>query len=133
MDRERHSIFKVTAIQQSSRLVRYRGTWSPVTSTTLWWGGSAKRSSTRGSTATLTFTGRSIAWVGLKGANRGKANVYINGTLKGTVNLYSATTQKKRVVWSWNFATAATRTITIKILGTSGRPRVDIDGFIVGR
>jgi hypothetical protein len=127
------SIFKVTAVQQSSRLVRYRGTWATVTSSTTWWGGTARRSSTRGSTATMTFTGRSIAWVGLKGANRGKANVYINGALKATVNLYSATTQKKRVVWSWNFATAATRTITIKILGTSGRPRVDVDGFIVGR
>ena len=126
-------IQKVTAVQQSSRLLRYRGTWAPVTSSTTWWGGSAKRSSTRGSSATLTFTGRSIAWVGLRAPNRGKAYVYINGVLRATVNLYSATTQTKRIVWSATYSTSATRTITVKVVGTSGRPRVDVDGFLVGR
>jgi len=63
---------------------------------------------------------------------RGKANVYVNDVYKTTVDLYSATTLKQRVVWSANYSTSATRTITIKVLGTAGRPRVDIDGFIVG-
>jgi hypothetical protein len=36
------------------------------------------------------------------------------------------------LIWSANYTTSATRTITIKVLGTSGRPRVDVDGFIVG-
>jgi hypothetical protein len=113
--------------------VRYRGTWASVTSSTTWWGGSAKRSSTRGATATLTFTGRSIAWVGLRAPNRGRAYVYVNGRLKATVNLYSAATQTKRIVWSAAYTTLATRTITVKVVGTSGRPRVDVDGFLVGR
>jgi hypothetical protein len=85
-----------------------------------------------GSTASYTFTGRSIAWVSLKASNRGKANVYVNGVLKATIDLYSATTTKQLVVWSANYSTSATRTVTIKVLGTSGRPRVDVDGFIVG-
>jgi hypothetical protein len=122
--------FKVTGISQASAAVRYAGTWTTSTSTT-WWGGTARASSKAGSTASYTFTGRSIAWVALKGSNRGRANVYINGVLKTTVDLYSATTQKQRIVWSTNYATSATRTITIKVLGTSGRPRVDVDGFVV--
>ena len=124
------STFRLTGVTQSSSAVRYAGTWATSTSTT-WWGGTARSSSKAGSTASYTFTGRSIAWVGLKGIGRGKANVYVNGVLKATVDLYSATTRKQVVVWSANYSTSATRTITIKVLGTSGRPRVDIDGFIV--
>jgi hypothetical protein len=123
--------FRLRGFQQSSSLVHYHGTWATSTSTT-WWGGTAKSSSAKGSTASFTFTGKSIAWVGLKAATRGKAYVYINGVLKATVNLYSATTLRQRIVWSANYASSATRTITIKVLGTAGRPRVDIDGFIVG-
>jgi hypothetical protein len=125
------STFRITAVSQSSSSVRYGGTWANSTSTT-WWGGTARSSSTKGSTASFTFTGRSIAWVGLKAANRGKAYVYINGVLKATVDLYSATTLKQRLVWSASYSTSATRTITIRVLGTSGRPRVDVDGFLVG-
>jgi hypothetical protein len=125
------STFRLTAVSQSSSAVRYRGSWVTSTST-VWWGGTARSSSTKGSTATYTFTGRKIAWVGLKGANRGKAQVFVNGVLKATVDLYSATTLKQRIVWSANYSTSATRTITIKVLATPGRPRVDIDGFIVG-
>jgi hypothetical protein len=126
------STFKLTGVSQSSSAVHYLGRWSSSTSTSTWWGGTAKSSSTKGATVSYRFTGRSIAWIGLKATTRGKANVYINGVLKATVNLYSATTRKQVVVWSVNYATSATRTITIKVLGTSGRPRVDIDGFIVG-
>lgn len=123
--------YRLTGISQSSGAVRYAGTWATSTST-IWWGGTARSSSRAGSTATYTFTGRSIAWVGLKGVGRGKANVYVNGVYKATVDLYSATTKKQLIVWSANYATSATRTVTIKVLGTSGRPRVDVDGFIVG-
>jgi hypothetical protein len=125
------STFRLTAVSQSASAIRYHGTWATSTST-IWWGGTARSSSTRGSTVSYSFTGRKIAWVGLKGANRGKAQVYVNGVLKATIDLYSPTTLKQRVVWSANYTTSATRTITIKVLGTPGRPRIDVDGFIVG-
>ncbi len=124
--------FSLSAVSQASGAVRYTGAWSSSTSST-WWGGTARSSSTAGASATCTFTGRSIAWVGLEAANRGKARVYVNGVLKATVDLYSATTLKQRIVWSANYSTSATRTITIKVLGTSGSARVDIDGFLVKR
>lgn len=125
------STFRLSSVQQSSSAVVYHGTWATSTST-IWWGGTARSSSTKGSTVSYTFTGRSIAWVGLTASNRGKAYVYINGVLKAAVDLYSPTTLKQRVVWAANYSTSATRTITIKVVGTSGRPRVDVDGFVVG-
>ena len=124
--------FKVTGVQQSSAAVRYAGTWATSTSST-WWGGSTKSSSKAGSTTSYTFTGRSIAWVGVRASNRGKARVYVNGTLVVTIDLYAATTSRQRIVWSANYSASATRTLRIQVLGTSGRPRVDVDGLIVAR
>ena len=44
-----------------------------------YWGGVAKRSSSAGARALITFTGRSIAWVARKGPSYGKATLYVNG------------------------------------------------------
>jgi hypothetical protein len=79
------------------------------------------------------LTGRSVAWVSLKAPTRGKAGVYVNGRLVATVDLSTATWQPQRFVWTRTWATVATRTIDIRVLGTAGRPRVDIDGFVVIR
>lgn len=124
-------VFQLTAVQQSSTSVKYAGTWANSTSAT-WWGGTAKASSSAGSTAKLTFTGRQVAWIGLKAANRGKAQVFVNGVLTATVDLYAASQRGQQVVWGGSWSTSATRTVTIKVLGTAGRPRVDVDGFFVG-
>jgi len=123
--------FTLTGIQQTSSSIHYAGTWGTLTSSTSWWGGSAKTSTTAGSSATIRVTGRSVAWVGLTSPTRGKARVYVDGVLKATVDLYSATTMKQRILWSANYATSAARTVRIVVLGTAGRPRVDVDGFIV--
>jgi hypothetical protein len=123
---------KVTAIQQTNAAITYRGTWSTLTSSTSWWGGSAKSSTMAGSTATYKFSGRSFAWVGLRSPIRGKAQVYVDGVLKATIDLYAAAIQPQRIVWSVNYGTSASRTVRIQVLGTAGRPRVDVDGFIVG-
>jgi hypothetical protein len=122
--------FTLRGVSQAKSSVHYRGTWATSTSTT-WWGGTARRSSTKGSTVSYAFTGRSIAWVGLTGKGRGKARIYVNGVLKATVDLYSSTTHRQRYVWVTNYSTSATRTVLIKVLATSGRPRVDVDGFVV--
>ena len=123
--------FRLSAVSQSSSVVHYEGAWTTSRSSTMWWGGTARSTSTRSSTVRYTFTGKSIAWVGLKAVTRGKAYVYVNGVLKATIDTSSASTRKQIVIWAANYTTVATRTITIKVLGTSGRPRVDVDGFIV--
>ena len=60
--------------------------------------------------------------------------MYIDGVLRGTVDLYAPSLLKQRVAWrsSWGPSSPTnTHTIRIKVLGTVGRPKVDIDGFIV--
>ena len=54
----------------------------------------------------------------------------MNGTLKAKINLYSATTKYRQVVWQTAW-TAAAPTIRVDVAGTSGRPRVDLDAFAI--
>jgi hypothetical protein len=82
---------------------------------------------------TLTFTGSRIAWLGRLTPQSGSARVYINGSLLATVNLNSATTVNRRLVWSKAFGSVATRTLKIVVLGTSGHPDVTLDQIFVLR
>ena len=124
------STFRFGGVQDTSASIHYGGTWTTQTGTSLW-GGTTHSSTGAGATATYRFTGRSIAWIATYGPNRGKAQVYVDGVLKATVDLYASVTVPKGLVWTANYATSATRTVKIKVLGTSGRPRVDVDGFAV--
>jgi hypothetical protein len=125
------STFRVSGYQEGNAHLKYAGSWGTSTSTA-WWGGKARASSSPGATVKMTFAGRSFAWVGLTAKTRGKARVYVNGVLKATIDLYSATTEAQRLVWTASWSTSATRTVTIKVVGTSGRPRIDVDAFLVG-
>jgi hypothetical protein len=94
-----------------------------------YWGGADRFATARGATATIRLTGRSFAWVASRGPSRGTARVYVNGVLAKTVNLHASTVSKRRVVFATSWSTSATRTITIRVMGTAGHPRVDLDGF----
>jgi hypothetical protein len=123
--------FLVTGHQESSSSIRYRGTWSPGSSSS-YWGGSARSARTAGATASFTFAGRTVGWISLKAPNRGRAAIYVNGTYVTTVDLKATSTQGQRIVWSRTWTTSATRTVVIRVLGTAGRPTVTVDGFVVG-
>ena len=57
--------------------------------------------------------------------------VLINGSVVGTIDLYAPTTHTRVIGWQKTWSTSATRTIKVVVLGTSGRPRVDVDAFVV--
>lgn len=123
--------YRLTGYSEAGSAVRYSGTWASNTSTA-YWGGKARSSIRAGSKATFTFTGRSVAIVSRLGPGRGKADVWMGTTRLATIDLGSTAYSSQRIVWSKAWTTSATRTVTIKVLGTSGRPRVEVDGFIVG-
>ena len=124
--------FHLTAIADGSAAIRYSsGAWSVSTSSALW-GRTDHASSKTGATATYTFTGRAFAWVAPRSAIRGKATISVGGVVQATIDLYAASLQPNRIVWSKQWSTSATRTVVIKVLGTVGRPRFDVDGFLVG-
>jgi hypothetical protein len=126
------STFRLAGYQDSHSAIRYSDSWTK-SSSTAYWGGSTRRSSTTSASATFTFTGRSVAWVAPKGPTRGSARIYINGSYVESISLYSATAAPTQVVGVWKWSSVATRSISVRVRGTSGHPRVDVDGFAVIR
>ena len=123
---------RLDGFQESSARITYRGTWRTGTAAA-YWGGRDRYAAAAGATARFSITNKGFAWVAPVGPTRGRARVYVNGVLKQTVNLYSATAGQCRIIYSTVWSTSATRTIIIRVVGTAGHPRVDIDGIFVWR
>ncbi len=119
-------------IQQTSPSVRYTGTWTNSTSTA-YSGGTARYATTAHASASYTLSGRSIALVTTKAPSRGKTKIYIDGAYVATVDLYATSRTSQVIVWQKSWSTAARRTVKFVVVGTSGRPRVDLDALAVLR
>jgi hypothetical protein len=126
------SSFRLVGYHETSSKLSYRGTWL-VGRSSSYAGGTTRYARAAGKRASLTFTGREVAFAAPVGPSRGRADIYINGSRVGSVNLYSSTSKSSRVLGSWSWSTSATRTISVRVVGTKGHPRVDIDRFVVVR
>ncbi len=122
--------FTTANYSEANAKVRYGGAWKK-TSSTKYLGGKARYATARGASATLTFTGKQVSWVGLTGPTSGTARVYINGTLVKSVNLNATKNATKQLVFTRTWSTSAKRTIRIVVRGTAGHPRVTVDSFFV--
>lgn len=109
----------ITRIEQDDARIAYTGTWFVNTSTSAnHSGGSAQLSTDAGATATLTFTGTTITWIGLKDPWSGMANVFIDGVLRNTVDTYSATELDHTVIDTEAGLAPGAHTIQIVVTGT---------------
>ncbi|MGK2849476.1 MAG: S8 family serine peptidase [Candidatus Limnocylindrales bacterium] len=126
------STYRLTAVSDRSTAITYRGTWSRMTSSPAT--DRSITSSTRaGASARYQFTGRGIVVFAPTSTTRGRMTVLIDGVNVGTVDLRSSRTLHRRVVFTRTFATSGTHTIELRVQGTSGRPLVSLDGFVVVR
>jgi hypothetical protein len=123
---------RTIAYQDASAAIKYVPAWSG-TSSTAYYGGTARYTNTAGRSASLTFTGRSVSWLAALGPTRGSARVYVDGHLISTVNLNSVTSTARRVVFAKTWSASGTHTIKVVVVGTAGHPRVDVDAFFVLR
>ncbi len=118
--------------QESSAALAWSGTWSRygVTGAS---GGAVRGSTQAGAKASFTASMRSVGWVAVRGPTRGQASVYVDGVLIRTVDLYASTIQPARIVFTRSWASTATHTVTVRVVGTSGRPRVEVDAYALLR
>jgi hypothetical protein len=116
-------------IGETSAAIAYASTWASA-SYAAYSGGRVKYSTRMGASATLTFTGNGVAWIGPVGPTRGTARVYIDGKAVATVDLRRSTFQARKTLFSRSLA-AGNHTLRI-VVTSSGRP-VAIDNFIVGK
>jgi hypothetical protein len=117
-----------TRVGDSSKAITYRFAWS--TAAYASYSGHQVRYATRtGASASISFTGKGIAWMGPVGPTRGTAKVYIDGKAVATVDLRRSTFQARRILFARPLA-AGPHTFKI-VVTSSGRP-VAIDGLIIG-
>lgn len=121
-----------TLYQETTTAARYSGRWLTSTSST-YSGGRTRASTQAGAYVEFRRTAMAIAVVGRRGPSSGKARVYVDGQLAATIDLYRSSLRTRTVVFSTSWTTVAPHTVRVVVLGTSGRPRVDIDGFAILR
>lgn len=114
-------------VQQTSSRVTFSAGWTTLVSTDFS-GGSAKQSDDNGQSARYAFTGRAIAVVMSADPSLGVIKVYIDGTLKATVDVATFTPGDRVVVYQRRFTSVGSH--TIRIVSTNGtRPNVILDAF----
>lgn len=124
--------FWASLVQQSAGSIAYAGTWRV--------GESSHYSATfdrfslaAGASVKYTFTGRGIAWVTTRAPDRGAVRVYVDGTLVAIVDTRAGAPAYRFVAWSRSWASTGTHTLKLVVVGTVGRPRVDVDAFEILR
>lgn len=122
---------QVAGWSEASSLLSWTGTWTSASATSAW-GGRVRYATAAGASGALRFNGRAIAWLATMGPGRGAARVYLDGLHVATVDLLSSTTRYRQLVFA-RAVSEGSHTLRVVVYGSSGRPRVDVDGFLVLR
>jgi hypothetical protein len=126
--------FVVNAHQETDGAITYDGTWTQQALDSAY-GGGASYAEVQGDRATFSLVGRTFACVATKDADRGKAEVWVDGVKVKTADLYASTPQPRKVMFAESWSTSDSHTIEVRVLGTknasSAGTRVDVDAFIV--
>jgi hypothetical protein len=118
-------------VGEGNRGITWRGRWGRA-SHDGYAGGRVAWSTTAGASASFTFTGRSISWVGPVGPTRGAARVYLDGVLVATVSQHARTYAAQRTLFTRDLGTSGRHTLRIVVAGTPGHAMVAIDQLVVG-
>ena len=116
-----------TRYQQADARIVKTGVWANFTSASAS-GGSYGRSNTANATATITFTGTRLDWIGMKGTTGGTVEVYLDGALTpaATINLNAAAAIYQQVLWSTGTLADGAHTVLLKRIG-SGTLYLNLD------
>ena len=102
--------------EETNNAIRYTGNWT-THSNSKHSGGAMKYSYTKGNTIEFKFNGTGFDLYGMTSAARGKANIYIDGTLVTTMDQYASTAAYQKAVYSKTGLTSGTHTVKIEVLG----------------
>ena len=132
------SSFKIEAYQESDAAISYLKTWSRQTLSSAYGGALKYAKGTGAEKATFAFRGSEVAWVAPRNTNRGKADVYLDGSKAATIDLYAASGQSRKVVFTKaGLDASVTHTLEVRVLGSknaaSSGKRVDVDAFVALR
>ena len=107
---------RIPCYEEGDSRVNIVGAWTSVTSSEaesgkyLW-------SATVESHVVIRFNGTSMRWCGPVGPEYGKAEVYLDGRLVGTVDQYAETASAHQIVWSVSGLKDGQHAVVIRVLG----------------
>jgi hypothetical protein len=116
-------------VQDRSTATAYRGSWHR---SWISWasGGTTAWSSTPGSSARTTFSGRGVAIVGTTGKGHGHAKVYVDGVYRTTISFWAAATHGRMILFSTRWEPLGTHTIELRAIGDA---KTELDAFVILR
>ncbi len=121
-----------TRYEQNDAHFTFAGGWIASSSVSAS-GGSFRYANSAGSSATATFTGTLLAWIGKTSPSYGKAKVTVDGGTPLTVDLYSADTKWQQKIWDTGTLAAGAHTVKIEWTGTKSASaigaNISIDAF----
>jgi hypothetical protein len=123
-------VFHGSVEQESAPTITRTGTWTTANSSS-YDGGHDSYATKANASMSVKFTGTGIAWVAPTGPTRGSARVYLDGTLQKTISVYSKTPGFRKLMYTHMWAASGMHTLKLVVVGTAGRPRVDVDAFVV--
>jgi hypothetical protein len=115
-------------VGETSASIAYRYAWSTARHSA-YSGRQVKYATRTNASATMTFTGTGIAWIGPVGPTRGSARIFIDGKAVANVDLRRSVFQARKLIWAKPLP-AGEHTVKI-VVSSSGRP-VAIDELIIG-
>lgn len=122
-------------MQETASSIVYRGSWTRASLSGAS-GGKVSRATVAGRRATITVTAAGLAVVSNTGPDRGIVEIRVDGARVATVDLYSATRRKARVVWAASLPSgqhALELRATGKQHARSRSSRIDLDAILVLR
>ena len=104
-------------VEQNDPVLSYNGTWflntNPAQS-----GGTAVLATDRGSRVTINFTGTGIRWIAYRDAWSGIANIYLDGSSKGTIDTFVPVDLSQSTGYEIGGLAPQSHTLTIEVTGT---------------
>jgi len=114
----------------------YSGRWSTSYHSGASYDYTSHSSATAGASATFSFTGDLVAWVGTRNSTHGYARVSVDGGPAVLVHTYASTREPQQVLYKRSGLAPGTHTITITVTSQKdpAAPKTfqDVDAFIVG-
>jgi hypothetical protein len=108
--------------------------WNLNNTNRIWSGGGTATSNTMGNTATFSFTGTSVSWIGcMKSSAGGTANVYIDGVFIREVRLKKSYPIEgyQMTVFRQDGLAPGPHTLTVEVVSNTGGSYVVVDAFDV--
>ncbi|WP_207957832.1 N-acetylmuramoyl-L-alanine amidase [Streptomyces sp. YIM 98790] len=125
-----NNVYTPVITQESS--ASRSGTWTTA-SRSAYLGGTTYQSTTKGSTLTWTVTGRSVGLVVSRAGHTGQVRIHVDGVHVKTVDTRSSSVKHRQMVWTKSWTSTSEHTVTVEVVGTSGRPTTVIDGLVTIR